>query len=303
MNNSIIKNTLIAATLASLVGCGGGGSSSGESDSNSTAGSFSGNSEAATASEENSEALAITAFEGVSQAILTGDTDLPFGGTEAKEASAYSMSNDLLSNDDLGLPFGAITKVTTPGECGGSETFTAPDSIPAVGSRFTVEWVWDNYCDSSSFIRNGAFGYSAIYTGDDLLHDLNWVYDISFTYEGKVYYSIDMEGQCTGEVDDFNQDNCNISSNFSGITGGTYRIENVTLEGATVSATVYESELGKIDVVASNLHQCSNGNFDAGEISVTDSTGEEAITLTFYSCDEYVMTYEGVANTYSQLNN
>jgi len=301
MNNSIIKNTLIAATLASLVGCGGGGSSSGESDSNSTAGSFSGNSEAATASEENSEALAVTAFEGVSQALLTGDTDLPFGA-EIEEESDISMLNDLLSKHDLGLPTGALATVTTPGECGGSETFIPPDSIPAVGSSFTVKWAWDNYCDSSSFIRDGVFEYSATYMGDDLFHDMSWIYDIRFTHEGEVYYSINMEGQCSGVFDDFNSADCNISSNFTGITGGTFRIENVLFGEGTVSTTVYESELGKIDVVASNLHQCSNDNFDAGEISVTDSTGEEVITLTFYSCDEYVMTYEGVANTYSQLN-
>jgi len=304
MNNSTIKSTLIAATLASLVGCGGGGSSSGERDSNSTTGSFSGNSEAATASEENSEAIAMTAFEGVSQALVTGEADLPIGAV-IEEESVYVMFNDLLRKENLGLPTGAITTVTTAGECGGSQAFTAPDSVPSIGSRFTVKLAYDNYCESGGSITDGIVEYSATYMGDDLFHDMSLIYDVRFSHiaSEEIYYSINVAAKCSGEFDEFNSTNCNISSDFIGITGGTYRIENVSLEGETVSATVYESELGKIGVVATNLHQCSNGNFDGGEISITDSTNEEVITVTFFSCDEYVVTYEGVANAYSQLNN
>jgi hypothetical protein len=295
---------LIAVTLASLVGCGGGGASSGESSSNSTEGSFSGNSSAATASEENSEALAMTAFEGVSQALITGEADLPVRAV-IEEESVYIMFNDLLSKEGLGLPTGAITTVTTPSECGGAQGFTATDSVLAIGSRLTVKIAYDNYCQACGSITDGIVEYSATYMGDYLFHDMSLIYDVRFStiVGGEIGYSINVAAQCSGEFDDFNSTDCNISSDFTGITGGTCRVENVSLEGAKVSATVYESELGKINVVGRNLHQCSNGNFDAGEISVTDSTGEEVIMLTFYSCDEYVMIYEDVANTYSQLNN
>mgnify|MGYP000680378777 CR=1 FL=1 len=301
MNSSTIKSTLIAATLASLVGCGGGGSSSG-STANPNAGTFNGNSAAATASVENAESLSVTAFEGVSQALLTSEADLPIGAIIEGE-SAYSMLNDLLSKDELGLPTGAITTVTTQGECGGTQRFTAPDSIPAVGSRITVKIAYDNYCQAGGSITDGIVEYAATYMGEDSFHDMSLVYNVRFIAGGEIFYSINMAAQCSGEFDDFNSSDCIISSNFTGITGGTYRIENVSFEGTTVSVTVYESELGKIEVVGNNLHQCSNGNFDAGEISIIDSTGEEVITLTFFSCDEYVITYEGVATTYSQLNN
>jgi len=301
MTNSTIKNTLIAATLASLVGCGGGGSSADSNTPNATAGSFTGNSAAATASQDNAEALATTAFEGMTQALETGGAELPIG-TEIEDESAFTMLNDLLSKEYLSLPTGATYTDVYQGSCGGTETFTWPGSEPSIGSRFTVKMAYDNFCDGGGHITDGIYEYTATYMGDDLFHDMNFIYDVRYSYEGQIYYSINMAAQCTGEFDDLNSANCIISSNFTGISGGTYRIENVAVEDGAVSATVYESTLGKIDIVGNNLHQCSNGNFDSGEILITDSSGEAVITLSFSSCDEYVLTYEGVANTYSQLN-
>jgi len=302
LTNSSIKNTLIAATLASLVGCGGGGSSADSNTPNTTADSFTGNSAAATASQDNAEALAITAFEGVTQALETEGAQLPIG-TEIEDESAFSLLNDLLSKEYLSLPTGATYTDVYQGSCGGTETFTWPGSIPSIGSRFTVKMAYDNFCDGGGYIIDGIFEYTATYMGDDLFHDMSLIYDVRYSYEGQIYYSINMVAQCSGEFDDVNSSNCIISSNFTGISGGTYRIENVALEEGYVSATVYESTLGRIDIVGNNLHQCSNGNFDSGEILITDSTGEAVITLSFSSCNEYVITYEGVANTYTQLNN
>jgi len=300
INNFKIKNTLIAATLVSLVGCGSGGGSSNGSGGSTHQSLFSGNETAATATTENSEDIARAASEGLTRALETEGMALPIGA-DIEEENIFSIFNELVNEQDLSLPT-AFTQVYQ-GDCGGTERFTGPDSEPSIGSRFTVRIEYNNYCESGGMITDGMYEYTATYMGGDSLVDANFVYDVDYIFDSQIVSSINVVAQCQGELDRFDAENCTITSDFVGVTGGTYRISNVDINGNSLTATVYESVLGRIEISASNLHQCSNGNFDSGTILITDSTGSAVISVTFSSCDEYVVTYQGVANTYSQLNN
>jgi len=98
---------------------------------------------------------------------------------------------------------------------------------------------------------------------------------------------------------------CEVISDFAGTNGRTYRISNATFSGSAesgydVEARVFDGDHGYIDIVATGLIPCESGGFSSGSIVVTDSSDSEVLEITFVSCSEMTVTFNGNAETIAQ---
>lgn len=285
------------SAMLGIGGCGGGSSGGGVVDENDN-GTI--NEQAATIQSEDDARLgADAAVESSYQAIVEDEVPsvgLPAGITLENESLQDWLVEHSLALADLGLmPSGATYDVA--GDCGGNAAVHYNEDF----SDYRV--VYDNYCTQAyqeqQYIIDGEiewFGYENF--GDENFTG-EWGYDFDYTvrylgetnrYQGRV--------RCSGS----DYANCSYSTNYQGRNGRSYRTENVSVSqsssGYSVSARVYDQDLGYVDYQASNLVLCEGGyGFSSGSISITDSTGSAVLTVTFSGCQSYTATYNGVAYT------
>lgn len=273
-----------------MAGCGG---SSGGDDGGSGGSSFepaSYNEEQANVdSEDDAKVVSTAARESAQQAILEEeqpDQGFPVGisiAANGDESLVYDISMSLL--DVAAMPSAART-VPVEGDCGGKALVTTADDY----SDQYIEY--QDYCTISGedqYIINGYFDF-------DNLNDSSsyrYTFDYAVTYRGETYRS---RGTYT-----CNESGCSYQNYFVGTDGRQYRTENVSVSGSngsySVSARVYDQDLGYVDYQASNLTLCDSGvGFSSGTITVTAS-GDTLVEVTFSSCDSYTVSYNGSAYT------
>jgi len=296
---------ILFSAMLGLTGCGGGGG--GGSNNNDDGGGGGGdgtiNEQAATIQTEDDAKLgADAAVESSYQAVVEEETpDLGLGlpGGVAIEGESHHewLRKHSLELSELGLaPAGASFDME--GDCGGNANVQYNEDF----SDYRI--VFDNYCSSGyqgdNYIMDGEwewFGYENIQSGE-LEGEWGYDFDYTVTYRGETNR---YQGSYRCNGNDFTS--CSYTNNYAGRSGRSYRSENVNVSGDnssgySVSARVYDQELGYLDYQASNLVLCEGGfGFQSGDISVTDSSGSEVLSVVFSGCDSYTATYQGVSYT------
>lgn len=276
-----------------LAGCGG--SSSGGGDDGGGGGSGGGGGfepanyneeQAVVGSDEDAKTVSKAARESAQQAILEEeqpDSGVPGGvliTTTGDTLPVYDISLELLSAGVM--PSGL--EYVSEGECGGR-------AVTNYAEDYSSQYIdYQNYCTSyggEQYIIDGYFDFDNL--GDSSSYQYSFDYVV--TYRGETYRS---RGTYS-----CNDNGCSYRNYFVGTDGRQYRTENVSVSGSngsySVSARVYDQELGYVDYDASNLILCDSGvGFSSGTITVTASSGT-SITVSFSGCDSYTVTYNGTA--------
>jgi len=133
-----------------------------------------------------------------------------------------------------------------------------------------------------TFSEDGSFTYS---------------YDMTTTYDGETF-TLSGTMTCDSSLD------CTYEEDFS-TNGVNYRVSNVSVSGNSssgfdVTARVYHEELGYVDIEGDNLITCDSSGFSSGTITVTDSSSAVVITISFVSCTEMTVTFNGSSETVAQ---
>ena len=271
-----------------LSGCGGSGGS-GDSGSGSGFERASFNEEqAAVNSEDDAKTVSTAARESAQQAILEEeqpDQDFPLGisiTANGEELPVYDISTSLI--EAAMMPSGA--EYVMDGDCGGRAVITYNDSL----SDYKIDY--QDYCTAYGGEQYVIDGYYDWENFDDSAN-YSVTFDYTVTYLGETYRS-----QGTYSCNDYD---CTYQNYFVGTDGRQYRTENVSVYGSngsySVSARVYDQDLGYVEYESSGLTLCSSGvGFSSGTITVTASGGT-LVEVTFSSCDSYTVTYNGTAYT------
>lgn len=272
---SVAVASMIGVCVA-LTACGGGGGGS------SSGGSGGGtNSSQATVDDNNARTLSEASAEGAKKAVAQSNAPRQVE-QQTPEQRAQQLVQDLLNASGNGAKqTGARTTIS--GDCGGSATVTGGSS----GSTIT----YNNFC-SGGVVANGTAVVSFSSSGAYTITYSNF----TVTYGGETY-TLNMIVSCDS------QGNCTYSEDFTGSDGRSYRVEGSTVSGNSssgynISATVYDPDYGYIEITATNVTFCSNGNPGTGSITFTGSGGTSA-SVTFDSCSSYTVTVDGVATSYN----
>ncbi len=264
-----------------LAACGGGGSGSGGSPT------------AATVDGENKTEVANTAKIGSEKAIESSAAPRSVTRALSSESLPYALMKETVSF----VNHGAMSRDTVDLSeyvCpdGGSAVYETTGQSSQYGS-FTVVYTNCRYSyGSETTVVDGTATWTVNEDGS-----FSYEYDLTTTYAGETT-SITGTYSCDAEF------NCSYQDNF--VEGGTsYSVSNVSVSGNnssgfSVSARVSDEDYGYIDIEATGLILCPGGGFEAGTISVTDSSGSNVLQIDFVNCTEMTVTFDGVAETVSQ---
>lgn len=273
-----------------LSGCGGssGGSGSGGGDDGSFETANFNEDQAVVSGEEDAKTVSTAARESAQQAIVEEeqpDQNFPVAvsiAANGEELPVYDISMSLI--EAAMIP--SAVEVPVDGDCGGRAVVSYTEDMSDYkidyqdyctaysGEQYIIDgyYDWDNFDDSSNYTLT--FDYTVTYLGE--------------TYRSKGTYSC-------------NNGECAYQNYFIGTDGRQYRTENVSVSESngfySVSARVYDQDLGYVDYESSNLTLCDSGvGFISGSITVTAS-GDTLVEVSFSSCDSYTVTYNGTAYT------
>lgn len=277
----ISKWVLVMFSAFVLAACGGGGSGGGGSTS------------AATVDGDNKTEVANTAKIGSEKAIEGSAAPRSLARTMNSESLSYVLMKDTVSFVNRGaMARDTVDLSSTVCPDGGSAIYETTGQSSQYGS-FTV--VYDDCVYSYGSESTTIDGTATWTTNED--GSFSYEYDLMTTYAGETT-TITGTYSCDAEF------NCSYEDNF--VEGGTsYSVSNVSVSGNnssgfSVSARVSHEDYGYIDIEATGLILCSGGGFEAGTISVTDSSGSSVLQIDFVSCTEMTVTFDGVAETVSQ---
>lgn len=254
--------------------------------------------------------------------VSTRAQDLSFVASEvsvravAAENSPIIASTSVPSNGGLqksGEPISMSSTETVDGECGGSSTVVvdapenAENELP-IESSFDI--TYNNFCiyldGTTSIVFNGSAEAEIVIDAEYSL----FAYDYDLTYSsdnalvGSGVISASERCETFGGADALPI--CTSTSSFEYSDGNEYTLTDADISGDASMGYSFEGEVGiegedegtfSISVDAITL--CENGNIGSGSITITDD--DETITVTFPNCDEMVITYDGVSDTFSQL--
>ncbi len=259
-----IQKAIIASSLISIVAaCGGGGSSDpGEL--------YTGSTEAALVSEDNKL--------GAKQVISNKSLPIAASSEQTFEAANQAVNKLMQLN---ALPTGADVS---------AELCTGGGSATGEGNETKATFSF-NKCNVDGIIMSGSGSITTNSDGSIVIVYRNFTMTV-----GDESVTINVTANCDASF------NCTISSDFVAVNGETYRINDTSFTGNSVTgysinATVFDSELGSVSFTTSGmLFNCDNGYPSGGSLVMSDAQ-ENEITVTFDSCDAYTVTLDGNADT------
>lgn len=296
----IFTRALLVSMLVGILANCGGGSSGGSSSGIDT---YSGSSTPATVSDSNKTDLADAARHATAYTLEDGgeQPSLPYG------ASVQTTDLSTIINDAAQLT--ASSQSSTPSayietyncEISGSITWNFvgvsqnTQTIPENGT-FIIDYDnCVNYQGDEGINGTMEFTYRGYSEEQYFYQEYDVAFDIS--YGGYSYSGV---ASCSnfGET-------CRFSEDYS-IGGVSYRVEDSsvssgsTIDTYNVTATVYHETEGYIVFSATDVMIDSSGNVCSGSIEVYNSSQEVVLSVEFPDCNTYILTYNGVAETYSQ---
>ncbi len=295
-----IRTQWLLVLLSSLVlaACSGGDDSDGDGNGNGSSGGYSGSTSAATVDDSNKSDMATASSAGASRAIDSDSAPRASWAAGAPNEAVAILDQTIASIKDQQRSAGIQSRQTidlSSSVCtaGGSAQYEIPDGAANSYGTFTIVY---NKCKYGYGGQNTTVDGTSSWTNNE---DGSYVYeyDLTVTY-GSDSYVITGTYSCDSNY------NCSYEDNFS--QGGTsYKISNVEVSGNNtsgydVSVRVYHEDYGYIDIEGEDLIACSSGGFSSGTITVTDSSSSAVLTVTYVSCSEMTVTYNGVSETLAQ---
>jgi hypothetical protein len=298
-----------------LAGCGGGGGGGGSSSAPQPD-VYSGSLNRATAESTNSEALSRGVVEATHRLTEYGEADISpddFLRASSQQTSSFSLvdagQQTLIAEFYKGLSSqdaNTASRFDETESCsfGGKVRAIFPDvsknaeTLPTNGSGSLVF----TDCDEFDAIFDGIMAFSWRGFDDDTFEFRSFTatFNILVTEPGQSPFRIRGKLVCSN----FGLD-CDLSEDFTGSGSVDYRVEDVETSGSSFSgyglnARVYHQSYGYVDIVATDIVFCDNGNIQSGTISVVDASAVEVIVIAFSNCDEFTVTFDGVATVYNQ---
>jgi hypothetical protein len=322
-------NTLTALLLLVflLQACGGSGDddNSGGDGTTSTSLNYSGETQQASMTSDNVDELATAAASGSKQAVssdaVNSDSvpmigqrsDLPVTREQISDDLAQLIGNALNRNSQLAGrgATAARTEDLSSTMCdSGSVIMEYPDSGTA--GDWSIEF---NQCTRSSDYGTGTYSSTLhgsvegtyVQVGSGFQLTLNYInFSVSITHpEGSYSDTFNMSVTCTASNEEATDLSCEYYSDYRGYDERTYRVTEVSVSGNgasgyQVSVRVYDPEHGYVTVTTDVpvTFDCTDGHPSAGRIRIEAANGVTA-TVEFISCTQYVVTFEGVADTYT----
>jgi len=274
--NMSIQKTIIASSLVSLLAACGGGGAGGPNE------LYTGSTEAAVVSEDNKAQLAQASALGAKQVI--SNKSLPIAASSEQTYTAANQAVNKLMQLNA-LPTGADVS---------AELCTGGGSATGEGNETKATFSFDK-CNVDGIIMSGSGSITTHSDGSIVIVYRNFTMTV-----GDESVTINVTANCDSSL------NCTISSDFVAVNGETYRINDTSFTGNSatgysISATVFDSELGSVSFTASSmLFNCENGYPSSGSLIMNDAQSNE-ITVTFDSCDAYTVTLNGNADTLNWL--
>ncbi len=300
MKSQSIRIFSLLLSVLLLPACGGGGG--GDDDGPTTTGgdTYTGSTAQATVDASNAKELSTGAASGTQQAVAS---DALSGVAMRPQPSPTSRLADLAPRiaqwiDQLDSTTAARTDDLSAEICdaGGRAIAESNDAETQGSITFTSCAMSD--MQGGTVVINGSVTFSANTSADTL----NMAFRVTVTYIGESQ-SVNMTLACnnisTPSV------SCSMTSDFTGIDGRVYRIEELTVSGSEssgfyVGMRLYDPDYGWVDVTTSQplTYDCANGMPGSGMITVNGSGGSFA-SASFDSCSSYTVTVDGVGSTYS----
>lgn len=296
---------LLSLTLASLAltacgGGGGGGGGGGDGGGNTVDGvvldgpDF--NSDQATISSlDDAATMAEASRQGSIQAIFAQDgLSIPLAAEVETLVLAQYALDHAVGLAKAGRTPSGVQSEPVAGDCGGTATAESPSTN---SDRLIIDY--NRYC---TFADDGetelTIDGAADITFSSNSEAYTALFDFTINFEGDDYVN-QGELSCDGGTPNV----CDYTLNFTGTDSVVYKISNVEVStdgssGINVSAQIYEQNQGYVNFTSSNLTQCPEGGFDSGTISLEDTSGPGAVTVTFSACGDYLVEF-GSENTMS----
>ena len=262
--------------------------------------------------DEAAETLAVAARETTKQ-ILASESDA--AGFALLPSTTVAFPEVDVTKDPLSVlnsrfePYKTTTEtVSEDGECGGTldrTTVSSSEDETIFPIEIDADWVYNNYCsetdDGNYWIRfNGSMTYYLQYTSQDnatrhYYYELSYTSNIPFLPSGTLSYA----KYCT--IED-GIENCNVGVYESETT--TYYTADVSVSGNASSgydiSYILSDNVGhSYTVTFTDLRPCDDGGISSGS-GVVNFNGEE-IRIEFTDCGEYLVTHDGVTESFSIL--
>ena len=281
-----MRNTLAIWTFSVLallvVACGGGGDDSSGGGGGISGPSYSGQTTQATIDETNAKSLALAA------------TDSANSGDNVEQLGVlFDHVMTSLQNQKSGISAQAVAS----GSCGGSATY--PDNIDQQQSPITGTISFSNYCldggEAGHLIVNGQMSFIVQIENNELISMAMEINHFVISYNGDtVTVNATLAFSQNGTLFEY-------STDFSGSSGQTLRVENLSINNdpitgvAITSGRVYHPDNGYVDIsTTENLvfDGCLNGKPVSGTVLLEGSGGSSA-EMVFTGCGGYEICLNG----------
>lgn len=320
------KWTLFLLLIFILQACGGGGGDDDNSNTNTDDGGstntsldYSGETKQASLTSENVDEITTAAASGSKQAISSDDvplfgqrSDMPVTRQQINDELWVVIGEALSRNSQLagrGVTAARTEDLSSTLCDSGSVIMEVPDN--GVAGNWSIDF---NQCTSTSRYGNsysstldGSVEGTYIQVGNGYRLTLNYVnFTVSVTHPNGSYTdTFNMSVTCTATNQEGSDASCEYYSDYRGYDNRTYRVSEVSVtgnesSGYQVSVRVYDPDHGYVTVTTEVpvTFDCSDGHPSAGRIRVEAADGATAV-IEFISCSQYVVTFEGVADTYT----
>lgn len=324
--NRLLSYVFVAMLLQACGGGGGGGdnpNTTGDGDITNTSLDYSGETSQATLTNDNTKELATAGASGAKQAISSDSvpavglrSDSPVSREEIlQEFTGWvaDLINGQYGDQAARGDMAARTQDLSGTACdSGSLVIDYPDS----GTAGNWSIVYDQCSRTTSY---GGSSYSTTFdgsvqgtysqVGNGFHMEYRYVnFSVSVQSAGYNYSeTFNMTMTCSASNNQGTDISCEYYSDYHGYDNRTYRVTEASVSGSatsgySVSFRVYDPDYGYVSVTTEIpvTFGCSDGHPDAGRIRMEGANGTTAV-VEFISCSQYVVTFNGVANTYNWL--
>jgi hypothetical protein len=285
--------------LLLLQGCGGGGGDGTNDSTSSGDTTFTGSTAEATIEASNVKELATGSASGSKQAVTS---EALSGVAMRSQPTPTSKLGEVAPRiaqwiGQLRSPNAAKTANVTNEICdaGGSAIADTNDAETQGTITFTNCAMSDS--EGGTLVMNGTVTFSANTSADSS----SMVFNVTVTYIGESQ-SVNMTLACSNISSA--SVSCSMTSDFTGIDGRVYRIEDLSVSGDEVSGfyvgmTLYDPDYGSVAVTTSQplTYDCTDPVPGSGMLTLSGANDSSA-TVSFGNCSSYTVTVDGVGTTY-----
>ncbi|MES9990618.1 MAG: hypothetical protein ABW098_01600 [Candidatus Thiodiazotropha sp.] len=282
-----------------LQGCGGGG---GDSDGSTGSGdsTYTGTTSEAVIDSSNAKEIATGVASGTQQAVvsdsLSGVAMRPQATPGSKLVEVAPRIAQWIEQFNGSLAAKTVNVTAEICDAGGQAIANTNDAETQGNITFTNCAMSD--MQGGTIVLDGVVEFS-VNTGADTL---SMVFHVTVSYLGEtetVNLTLGCSNISSASI------SCTMTSDFTGIDGRVYRIDDISVSGSEASGfyvdmTFYDPDHGQVDVITSQplTYGCANGVPGSGMLNLYGGSDTFA-TVSFDNCSSYTVTVDSVANTYN----